>query len=117
LNLRIVPRGDEPYIDDQADGTRRFFLPPGPRCEVCAHVMCPLCQTWCDTLIGAHEPDNEPDAASVDPRSCCGGECNVSDESIAAWEAQWPPCAFEKPPGLWPVYEVLEGPFWPGERG
>lgn len=71
-------------------------LPPGPRCRRCGHVMCPCCETWCDTL--------------TDDGLCCDGQCDVDPLGVAIWAKQREQVApYDDTVGK--LVAVAEGPF------
>lgn len=51
-------------------------LPPGPRCRVCKHELCPHCRDWCDTV--------DADAEICD----CFPRCSLDRAEADAWLAE-----------------------------
>lgn len=67
--------------------------PPGPRCSVCGHQMCPCCRTSCDQLVwfdfgGAPITDPNDPRELVDFECCCAGRCVVDLEDVQDWCSQ-----------------------------
>lgn len=81
---------------------QRVLLPPGPRCTRCGHMPCPVCMTWCDTVLIDDVDEYEEEVAL-----CCDGECDYPCGSLDTWQRQWPRMG-----GIADEVIVLEGPFY-----
>lgn len=82
---------DDPETEAFLD--QGISIPPGPRCNVCGHVMCAHGRTSCAHLNwfdfgGVPITDPHDPRELVDFELCCQGRCSVDLEDVQDWCAR-----------------------------